>query len=201
MMTYETPVYGSNYSYVEAHNDEVIKDLEKDPISVYIRSNKSKVSQYQYGFAAVVTVRNQQDAFYVEGSNEYTPKSNYISVRRRSNLRALLKALQLIHNNSKTCAVKIYVSDLYIIRFLERDWGLLWKNKGYKRPNGKAPKNMDLIKPLAELLYTEGFKECIKAVYDADELGREETYAEKRAIRMANEKSKGFVSDGYKTAA
>lgn len=195
MMKYDDVQFGTNYSYVVGRNDDVIKDLGKDPISIYVRANKSHVKKNHVGFAAVVTVRNQQDAFYIVGSTKTTEKTKYASVRRRCNLRSLLKAGELIVKHCDSCTINLYVSDPYVIRFLKRDWGILWKEHHFKKANGDTPKNMDLIKPLTQLLYTDDFKKCIINIYNTEDLGHNEEYAEKRAIRIANEKSKYYTSE------
>lgn len=64
-------------------------------------------------------------------------------------LTAVLEGLKSI---KETCKVTIYSDSKYVVNAVEKGWVDSWRNKNWRKSDGKPAKNQDLWKPIVELL-------------------------------------------------
>lgn len=63
------------------------------------------------------------------------------TTNNRMELTALIKALELL---KEPCKVNVYTDSRYLCDSMSKGWAISWKNKGWKKSDGKPAINSDL---------------------------------------------------------
>ena len=101
---------------------------------------------------------------YADVGESYSENSGTdVSVtNQRAELYAIQKAINLVISDRSINNITIYTDSLYSIKSLT-EWIKNWSKNNWKGTNGKTVKNLDLIKPIYEVL--ENNKGRIKFIH------------------------------------
>ncbi len=92
------------------------------------------------GWGAVLRYKNHQKE--ISGSENNTTNN-------RMEITALIKALEIV---KEPCNIKVYTDSKYVCDSITKGWALSWKNKGWKKSDGKPALNSDLWEKLLSLI-------------------------------------------------
>lgn len=92
------------------------------------------------GWGAILRYGNHQKE--ISGSENNTTNN-------RMEITALIKALEIV---KEPCNIKVYTDSKYVCDSITKGWALSWKNKGWKKSDGKPALNSDLWEKLLSLI-------------------------------------------------
>lgn len=92
------------------------------------------------GWGAILRYGNHQKE--ISGSENNTTNN-------RMEITALIKALEIV---KEPCNIKVYTDSKYVCDSITKGWALSWKNKGWKKGDGKPALNSDLWEKLLSLI-------------------------------------------------
>ena len=88
------------------------------------------------GWGAVLKYNNFQKQISGVESN---------TTNNRMEITALIKALEML---KEPCKIKVYTDSRYVCDSMTKGWAVSWKNRGWKKSNGKPALNSDLWEKL-----------------------------------------------------